>query len=144
MKVTITKIDIHERAVPRGRMMSNGRWRSADFKDWNKAPRVYVSTQHNLGNGGTVLDDLVQRRIHSFQFYRKEVMPAVLMAMGLPADTRYRWSRHAGCSCPCSPGFIVTGDTMRRDVFVNVTVDDGSPPAEAIPPVVETTQLVNA
>jgi len=42
-----------------------------------------------------------------------------LEAMGLPADTKVRWSQYAGCSCPCSPGFVVDGHS-RHDVHVTV------------------------
>jgi len=55
------------------------------------------------------------------QVYKKQVIPQVLKRMGLPADTKVRWSQYAGCSCPCSPGFIVSHPGVKpKDVFVTV------------------------
>ncbi len=42
-----------------------------------------------------------------FKDYRKHVLPAAFKMLGLPADTQARWSQKAGCSCGCSPGFIL-------------------------------------
>jgi hypothetical protein len=33
---------------------------------------------------------------------------------------RFRFSRHAGCSCPCSPGFVGTV-AKGGDIYINVT-----------------------
>lgn len=84
------------------------------YKDWAKQTRIYVWPQ-----GESILENLENRRQRPYTAYKKEVIPAVLEKMGLPADTKVRWSQYAGCSCPCSPGFIVDGDS-RRDVHVDV------------------------
>ncbi len=52
--------------------------------------------------------------------FRKEVIPEVLKRMGCP-DAKVSWSQKAGCSCGCSPGFIVKHPGhVPKDVFVNV------------------------
>lgn len=38
------------------------------------------------------------------------VLPLVLALTASPADLRYAFSRKAGCSCGCSPGFVVRND----------------------------------
>jgi hypothetical protein len=87
---------------------------TAPYKDWVKQTRIYVWPQ-----GESIMDNLMNRKQRPHTTYKKEVIPAVLEKMGLPADTKVRWSQYAGCSCPCSPGFIVDGDS-RRDIHVDV------------------------
>lgn len=88
---------------------------AVDSKDRWKNSRVYIFPQ-----GETLLDNLQNRRSRPFNEYRKQVMPAVLKALGLPATTKVRWSQYAGCSCPCSPGFIVEA-VLGKTVYVDVT-----------------------
>lgn len=38
--------------------------------------------------------------------YRK-ALPEIFEKLGIPADTKASWSQYAGCSCPCSPGFVL-------------------------------------
>ncbi len=46
-----------------------------------------------------------------------QLVPVVLDRIGKTART-WRWSRYAGCSCPCSPGFIVKN--LSVDVYVDL------------------------
>ncbi len=48
------------------------------------------------------------RRNNPFKDYREQVLPKAFPMLGLPADTKVRWSQKAGCSCGCSPGFVIT------------------------------------
>jgi hypothetical protein len=83
-KVTVTK------AVPR-------RW-----NDRKRGSRIYI-----FPKGESVWNQLFNRHARPHLVWRKRVMPVVLKRLGLPADTKFRWSTRAGCSCPCSPGFIM-------------------------------------
>lgn len=76
--------------------------RSQAIKDMYKPTKIYVSLE-----GETIWENLEKRRQRPYTIFKKEVIPAVLEKMGLPATTKVRWSQYAGCSCPCSPGFIV-------------------------------------
>lgn len=51
---------------------------------------------------------------------RADLIPHVLSALGLPPETSVRYSRTAGCSCGCSPGFIIDAD-LNRYVYVDFT-----------------------
>ena len=79
--------------------------------------RIYV-----YAAGETILGQFVNRRHRPFEVYRREVMPYVGKVLGLSG--KYRWSSKAGCSCPCSPGFIEQEGNFlgcnRFDVFVTV------------------------
>jgi hypothetical protein len=57
-----------------------------------------------------VLENFVSRRSRPHEEIKRQVIPAVLAAVGLPASTRVRWSQKAGCGCGCSPGFVVEGN----------------------------------
>jgi len=58
------------------------------------------------------------------EYYRDQLMPEVLAAMGLPADSEFHWDPLAGCSCGCSPGYVMD-HSKGKDVFVTYdgTVD---------------------
>lgn len=87
------------------------------FKKRYTKARVYFSFK-----GETVLDNLMNRKGRPYNALRREAMPEVLKQMGLPADTKVRWSQYAGCSCPCSPGFIVEDErAMGKTVWVEVS-----------------------
>lgn len=92
----------------------------AQQRDWFKKihtkARVYFDFK-----GETVVDNLMNRRQRPHTVLRKEVMPKVLEQMGLDPKTKIRWSQYAGCSCPCSPGFIVEdGAACGKTVWVEV------------------------
>lgn len=40
---------------------------------------------------------------------------ALIASLGLSSDIEYKFSRKAGCSCPCSPGFILDRKLWVRD-----------------------------
>jgi len=75
-----------------------GQWR----READKKPRVYVWIEDE-----TVLENLVNRRSRPVEVYRAVALQA-LTDLGIPFE-KIRWSQKAGCSCPCSPGFIVDG-----------------------------------
>lgn len=94
--------------------------KSADSRYWrdhkyrNRATRLYVWIKDE-----TIWENLQNRRVRPYTVWRKEIVPTVLQALELPADTKVRWSRKAGCSCGCSPGFILP-DYHTFDVSVTV------------------------
>jgi hypothetical protein len=63
--------------------------------------RLYISI-----DGESVLDDFVARFSRPTTIYRR-FLADVLTAVALPADTKAVWSQRAGCSCGCSPAFIL-------------------------------------
>lgn len=66
----------------------------------------------------SVLDNLVNRTSRPRDAYRK-LLPTVLERIGLDPAIKARWSQRAGCSYPCSPGFILDA-SGRFDLFVTV------------------------
>jgi hypothetical protein len=60
-------------------------------------------------NSPTVMKE-IQAKTDKYQnVFRKEVLPTVFQKSKLPLDTKVVWSDKAGCSCGCSPGFLITG-----------------------------------
>jgi hypothetical protein len=47
--------------------------------------------------------------------------PQTRNSMGLDDNAKLRWSRTAGCSCGCSPGFVVEGQ-YGMDFYVTMDV----------------------
>lgn len=105
-----TKIDV--RKVTTDCIAKMG-W-SAYSKAMNKKARIYI-----FPKGESIYENLMNRRQRPHTIYRKEVIPGVLAEMGLPANTKVRWSQYAGCSCPCSPGFVID-EVHATEVFVTV------------------------
>ena len=71
------------------------------------------------------MDNLQNRHSRPYDQYRRLVLPTVAKLIAFRPGAKFRWSQKAGCSCPCSPGFIVKDDWFhgkhRFDVHVSVT-----------------------
>lgn len=91
-----------------GRTMEGNR--RAEF---HKADRIYL-----FPTGESMIDQLVTRNFRPIAEWRK-LLPRIFAELGIPEGTKARWSQRAGCSCPCSPGFILDLWT-REDFFVDV------------------------
>lgn len=77
-----------------------------------KKPRVYFFHDESI------LENLENRRSRPYNEYRK-LMPEVLKKANknpdfadIPENTKAAWSQKAGCSCGCSPGFILQTDNV--------------------------------
>lgn len=80
--------------------------------------RVYVQL-----TGETILENLDNRHARPIKQYR-EFAKQALADLGI-ADTTLHWSQRAGCSCPCSPGFISDSPELeRRTVVVTISAHD--------------------
>jgi hypothetical protein len=91
------------------------RWKGRGDRAWKV--RLYVSPEDE-----SFAENFVYRTTRPWRLYRK-ALPMILKHFGLPETTKASWSQHAGCSCPCSPGFIL--DRMGGyDLFVTITADD--------------------
>lgn len=55
----------------------------------------------------TVLENVQNRHGRPVELYRRELLPALFERINLPSTTKATWSQKAGCSCGCSPGFIL-------------------------------------
>ena len=78
--------------------------------------RVYISVDSE-----SILEDFGNRAVRPWTLYKKEVMPTVMRKLGFPGwNKKFRWSQKAGCSCGCSPGFILT-EVFGKDIWVTVT-----------------------
>jgi len=64
----------------------------------------------------TVIDNLMNRRNRPHTQY-KVLLLELLKKKGLKPE-KITWSQKAGCSCGCSPGFILKG--LQKDIFVDV------------------------
>lgn len=116
---------------------------SANARDYNKAPRVYVWPE-----GETILDNLANRKTRPYNEFRKLVEQPALAALGLNSTThKLAWSQYAGCSCPCSPGFVVKSRAgydyrgERVDLHCTVVDDGDSTQLLALPPASDADEL---
>lgn len=83
----------------------------------NARPRVYIHPE-----GESILENFVNRRSRPWAAYTP-LMDTLVKALKLDGLT-YEWSQYAGCTCPCSPGFIVS-NSMREfpcDVWITYKV----------------------
>jgi len=77
----------------------------------NKKARVYINIQDE-----SILENLMNRKSRPIKLFRA-LLPDVYKKLGV--DSKARWSQYAGCSCPCSPGFILD-DVYGKTVYVTV------------------------
>jgi hypothetical protein len=89
-----------------------------DNKGKYQNSRIYI-----FPKGENILQNIENRKQRPYTVYRKELIPAILESVKLPKGTKVRWSQYAGCSCPCSPGFIIEG-SMNKDIFVTVEIKE--------------------
>ncbi len=83
-------------------------------------PRVYLWPEDE-----SVMDNFFRRWARPVKAYR-EVMPAVLKKAGLEDTVKFRWSQKAGCSCGCSPGFILQMSKYSNfDIHADIKVVEG-------------------
>lgn len=116
----------------RGRSFTGGRRR-----EYNAKPRVYVWPQE------TIIENLMERRNRPVKLFRYLATRA-LESEGL-TRVKLRWSQTAGCSCGCSPGFILDdfsfarpADEINKDILrmrFDVSVDVGTPEVVSAPEV---------
>jgi hypothetical protein len=111
----IVKIDVHERAFDSRYNRARRAWR-----DYNKAPRVYVSIQDE-----NILQNLANRTVRPYIEYKKLIKKPVFAALGISAaDWDLSWNQNAGCSmCPCSPGFVLKKTKGYSNALVSTHFD---------------------
>jgi hypothetical protein len=102
-------------------IMFRQRSKGFSYRELNKNPRIYVSIANE-----SIFENLVLRRSRPTKVFRQAATTA-LKEKGI-TPKKMRWSQYAGCSCPCSPGFILddfdfekgTISSFQFDVFVSV------------------------
>ena len=77
--------------------------------------RAYVFLQDE-----NLTENLVNRRSRPYNTWRPLVEEA-LTDLGLTFRS-LRWSQRCGCSCPCSPGFLIDGPDRGRDYYLTIRV----------------------
>jgi len=90
-----------------------------DQDGWRK-PRVYIFPPEY-----GVIENLENRRNRPYQEW-KALIPEIIKRankkgeMGIPVNVKARWSQRAGCSCGCSPGFILDCEPEGKEIFVEL------------------------
>jgi hypothetical protein len=109
-------------------------WNARNNREYDKLPRIYVSTESQEAE--TVADDMNNRTRRPHVIWRGAVKRMFADAGVEKYIVGLRWDQHAGCSmCPCSPGFVVqrTEDApfQRYDIYVTLRntacVDESKP-----------------
>lgn len=106
VKVPGAELLLIQRRSPVWRRGYTQRDMNREWREYNEAPRLYVSVADE-----TVLDNLENRRRRPYNVYKKMIAASGISSV-LNLES-LRWSQHAGCSCPCSPGFIVPQQTIK-------------------------------
>ncbi len=89
-------------------------------REYNKKPRIFPW----ISNFSVKNDIFEGERYNKPHKYLKPLLRQALKAAGVPErevdNLKFSWSVHAGCSCPCSPGFIVNNATSlsHKDVSI--------------------------
>lgn len=89
-----------------------------EFNKFNSDSRAYVHAK-----GETIWQNLNNRRNRPISLYR-----SMLLEAHPELEGRIRWSQNAGCSCGCSPGFIIDHvvrvDGTPADIYLTITMDE--------------------
>jgi len=82
------------------------RERKYDYKDprgYDAAPRMYVWADGTF----SVAEDLMNRTRRPYDVWKKILRPMFAAYLPQVSLEKLSWSQHAGCTCNCSPGFIL-------------------------------------
>lgn len=82
-----------------------------DKKKWSRSGVFFFIENEKLS------ENLENRKTRSYTEYKK-LLPEVLKRAGLQSQEA-NWSQKAGCTCPCSPGFLLNESTG-HDIFVTI------------------------
>lgn len=88
------EVAVHERTPSAG-----------DWRTYSAAPRMYVQVKDE-----TILENLSNRRTRPYNEYKRLIWGSLLTEVFNLG--KLQWSQYAGCSCPCSPGFILPRQTL--------------------------------
>jgi hypothetical protein len=83
---------------------------------WRK-PRVYFSIKSE-----SLFENLENRWSRPYKGYRT-LLPEVFKKADIPQGTKASWRQTAGCSCGCSPAFILdltAPEYMGKEIFVEI------------------------
>jgi len=83
----------------------------------HKKVRIYIFPE-----GETILENLIERHYRPSKLWRPFAEQALQMATGESKKYKLSWSQKAGCSCGCSPGFIVSDLQKDYSVYVDIKV----------------------
>lgn len=72
--------------------------------------RLYVCIQKE-----TILENLQNRHYRPYTLYKKFVIPELIKQCPELVDAKFSWSQKCGCSCGCSPGFIIRNKSYILD-----------------------------
>lgn len=102
--LVITAVTLRPRRYPVATKIGD-RYRqpsARDRREYESSPRVYVSVE-----GETLLQDFVSRMDRPQRAFKAAARVAIEQ-FGLTRKlAKLRWSQKAGCSCGCSPGFVM-------------------------------------
>lgn len=103
--MTTKEIEIEVRG---GKLVIMPRRNTRGWRDFGKAPRMYVHVSDE-----TIMDNLVNRKRRPYNVYKTLIHASdVSDVLNLG---KLSWSQYAGCTCPCSPGFILPDQTLFID-----------------------------
>lgn len=79
--------------------------RSSSIPSFGGQSKLYISIR-----GESILEHLMNRKYRPYTLYKKEIIPKVFEQLGIdPEKVKPRWRQKCGCTCPCSPGFVLEG-----------------------------------
>lgn len=76
--------------------------RHRTHREMSRNTRIYVHADADFD----ALEHLANRTRRPFASWRAALKP-ILAELGI-STKGMRWSQYAGCTCPCSPGFVLT------------------------------------
>ena len=109
----LVKVEKRNREMPKATTYQ-GRYYRVTGRDWqayNSKPRIYAHPDDY-----SVLENLSGRYSRPFQAVKAEVIPAIWAQLG-EEPIKAVWSQKAGCSCGCSPAFILQDEGKRYDIW---------------------------
>lgn len=130
------QVSLRDPDVDPSKLQSGRDWAENDGRRTRVVPRKDSpagKTRVSVSVSGEGLWDDFENRTSRPHTLWAPIVKAALIEAGWPKTVSLRWSQKAGCSCPCSPAFFVTGGPLGLDVWATIVADtvQTADPAEA-------------
>lgn len=118
--MTMSIVEIKKVDKPAGRYLYD-KYRKRGY--YEKDERQIKTRLYIFPDNESVAENLIVGRwTRPYKQWRVELLPAILEHFGLDPAIKAKWNQHAGCSCNCSPGFVLD-KALGYDIYVTASYD---------------------
>ena len=91
-----------------------------DYNERRKPSKMFIDIKDE-----SVMKHLENRHFRPYTTYKKEIIPEAIKKLKEEKDVdllncKFSWNQYAGCSCGCSPGFIIKNFGLGKRIYITI------------------------